>query len=145
MPNRRLSEVYHNGKQWQSFQRQFKNTTKIRKCQAIFINLVKESFSLVKGLVKEKSPCDFNAPRIAQNSVQEQFQPHSSAGTSHSRSFQTFRIVGALLKTAIKLGCFPLTIYLSQRSAPSQSWKLCLRLLCAQKHLLMARRSQHRW
>ena len=86
-----------------NLQRQFKNTTKFYKCQAIFINLVKESFSLVKGLVKEKSPCDFNAPRIAQNSVQEQFQPHSSAGTSHSRSFQTFRIVGALLKTSNKM------------------------------------------
>ena len=36
-------------------QRQLKNTTKIRKCQAIFINLVKESFSLVKDLVKERS------------------------------------------------------------------------------------------
>ena len=61
-------------------QRQLKNTTKICKCQAIFINLVKESFSLVKDLVKEKSPCDFNAPRIAQNSVQEQFRPTRQQG-----------------------------------------------------------------
>ena len=36
-------------------QRQYKNTTKFYKCQAIFINLVKESFSLVKELVKERS------------------------------------------------------------------------------------------
>ena len=72
-------------------QRQFKNTTKFYKCQAIFINLVKESFSLVKGLVKEKSPCDFNAPRIAQNSVQEQFRPTRQQGLEQAVPQTPFR------------------------------------------------------